>query len=93
MLWRQPEAASGGPAAKAGNDEDEGLENMRWKIAASLRGHRDDVLDLCWSPDASALVTGSIENICLLWDVEGRKAQVGDLFSLGAEPAVSAPMP
>ena len=53
-----------------------GVDSERWRIAASLRGHRDDVLDLCWSPDASALVTGSIENMCLLWEVDARKAQV-----------------
>ena len=30
----------------------------RWKIQGVLRGHSGDVLDLCWSPDASSLVTG-----------------------------------
>ncbi len=34
------------------------------------------MLDLSWSPDASALVTGSIENLCLLWDVDARKASL-----------------
>jgi WD40 repeat protein len=38
-------------------------------------GHSDDVIDAAWAPDATALLTGSIENVCVVWDVEKGKAQ------------------
>ncbi len=36
------------------------------------------MLDLAWSPDGSALVSGSIANECLVWDVETKKSLVGN---------------
>ena len=33
------------------------------------------MLSLSWAPDASALVSGSIENICILWDTESGKGK------------------
>jgi chromatin assembly factor 1 subunit B len=35
------------------------------------------VLDLAWAPAGSSLLSGGIENNCMLWDVEGRKSLVG----------------
>lgn len=34
-----------------------------------LRGHKEDVYDLCWSPDSLKLLSGSIDNTAILWDV------------------------
>ncbi|GIL93395.1 hypothetical protein Vretimale_17474 [Volvox reticuliferus] len=45
-----------------------------WRQVGLLRGHCDDVLDLAWAPDGSALISGGIENNCILWDVEARKS-------------------
>lgn len=47
-----------------------------WKAAATLRGHREDVQDLAWAPDGSALLTGSVENESMVFDVEARKTLV-----------------
>ncbi len=47
-----------------------------WKVSSALRGHAGDVHDLAWSPDGSALVSGSVENWAMLWDVEGRRGVV-----------------
>ena len=38
-------------------------------------GHAEDVNDACWAPDATALLTGSIENVCMVWDVSKGKGQ------------------
>lgn len=46
------------------------MESESAHMVAS-RGHTDDVQDIAWAPDASALVSGSIENICIVWDAEG----------------------
>jgi chromatin assembly factor 1 subunit B len=48
-----------------------------WRQVGLLRGHCDDVLDLAWAPAGSSLLSGGIENNCMLWDVEGRKSLVG----------------
>ncbi len=40
------------------------------------RGHADDVLDVAWSPDGTALLSGSIERLCYMWDVGTRKSVV-----------------
>ncbi|GIL54792.1 hypothetical protein Vafri_10487 [Volvox africanus] len=59
-------ASSGSSAAAAASG--------MWRQVGLLRGHCDDVLDLAWAPDGSALLSGGIENNCILWDVEGRKS-------------------
>jgi len=38
-------------------------------------GHAEDVNDACWAPDTTALLTGSIENVCMVWDVSKGKGQ------------------
>ena len=38
-------------------------------------GHADDVLDVAWAPDGSALLSGSIENVAVIWDIAKGKAQ------------------
>jgi hypothetical protein len=45
-------------------------------VLARRGGHSDDVFDLAWAPDASALLSGSIENICVLWDVDAGKSRL-----------------
>lgn len=39
-----------------------------------LRGHHSDVYDLCWSPDSTHLVSGSVDNTSIVWDVTVCKA-------------------
>jgi WD40 repeat protein len=33
------------------------------------RFHRKDVLDLQWSADGAFLISGSVDNSCIIWDV------------------------
>lgn len=42
----------------------------------SHRGHSQDVQDLSWAPDGSALVSASVENLCLVWDLESGRARL-----------------
>ena len=44
-----------------------------WRQSGVLRGHSDDVFDLAWAPLGVALVTGSVENTCIVWDVAKTK--------------------
>lgn len=38
-----------------------------------LRGHKEDIYDLCWSPSNLKLFSGSIDNTAILWDISKGK--------------------
>ncbi|KAK7358831.1 hypothetical protein VNO77_00771 [Canavalia gladiata] len=40
-----------------------------WKVLKMLRSHHKDILDLQWSTDATYLISGSVDNCCIIWDV------------------------
>ncbi|XP_034222155.1 chromatin assembly factor 1 subunit FAS2 isoform X2 [Prunus dulcis] len=40
-----------------------------WKVLKTLSFHRKDVLDLQWSTDGAFLISGSVDNSCIIWDV------------------------
>lgn len=37
-----------------------------WKI---LRGHVQDIYDINWSPDSKHLISGSVDNTAIMWDI------------------------
>lgn len=39
-----------------------------WVVLKVLRGHKEDIYDLCWSPDDAKLLSGSIDNTAIIWD-------------------------
>ena len=39
-------------------------------IHKTLRGHLQDVYDLCWSADGAHLISGAVDNTAILWDVQ-----------------------
>ena len=41
----------------------------QWLGIRILRGHMEDVYDLCWSPDSNNLISGSVDNSAIMWDV------------------------
>ncbi|KAF4521085.1 hypothetical protein B566_EDAN010959 [Ephemera danica] len=76
MLWR--------PKAKDSKEEPVDLwdDNQQkevecteqWQMVKILRGHMEDVYDLSWSPDALFLVSGSVDNSAIIWDItKGQK--------------------
>ncbi|PKA65694.1 Chromatin assembly factor 1 subunit FAS2 [Apostasia shenzhenica] len=44
-------------------------DSSAWKVLKTLLYHHKDVLDLQWSPDGGYLITGSVDNTCIIWDV------------------------
>ena len=53
---------------------DEEIANEVWKPYKILRGHLQDVSDICWSPDGQRLVSGSVDNTAIVWDIhKGQK--------------------
>lgn len=48
-----------------------------WKLSKNLRFHAKDVLDLQWSSDGTLLVSGSVDNTVIIWDIgKGSPQQV-----------------
>ncbi|EDW01114.1 chromatin assembly factor 1 subunit B [Drosophila grimshawi] len=45
-----------------------------WLTLKVLRGHREDVYDLSWAPNSQFLITGSVDNTAMLWDVHKGKS-------------------
>ncbi|CAH0474794.1 unnamed protein product [Peronospora belbahrii] len=64
ILWTKPKTAG---------------DNWRWDQISSLSdvgrtilslGHKGDITDLAWSPDSAFLCSSSVDNRCVIWDVE-----------------------
>lgn len=45
---------------------------MIWK---TLRGHLEDVYDLSWSMDSLSIISGSVDNTAVIWDVKKGKSK------------------
>nr|XP_002127701.1 chromatin assembly factor 1 subunit B-like isoform X1 [Ciona intestinalis] len=58
-------------------DPDDGKNIEVWCAAKILRGHLEDINDLCWSSDDLYIVTGSVDHTAVLWDVnKGQKMAI-----------------
>ena len=66
VVWRALEQQQQQGDARKGLTEAE--QEVSWKVACILRGHSDDVQDICWSPDGTMLVSGSVDNTAIIWD-------------------------
>ncbi|XP_076257991.1 chromatin assembly factor 1, p105 subunit [Rhynchophorus ferrugineus] len=44
-----------------------------WIVYKVLRGHKEDVYDLSWSIDNSKILSGSVDNTAILWDINKGK--------------------
>ncbi|XP_003699444.2 chromatin assembly factor 1, p105 subunit [Megachile rotundata] len=71
ILWKQKEDCE----FFINSDENENKEQWTsWKV---LRGHLEDVYDISWSPDSNMLVSGSVDNTAILWDIhKGRSVAI-----------------
>lgn len=56
--------------------DDEGEQDREtWLIYKTLRGHLEDVYDISWSLDSLRLVSGSVDNTAIIWDMKKGKSQ------------------
>lgn len=76
LLWKLSDV----PTTSNNIFQDEDADNKEtWVIHKSLRGHLGDIYDLCWSPDCRFLVSGSIDNSAIVWDIQ--KDQKAAIFN------------
>ncbi|KAG5677943.1 hypothetical protein PVAND_007657 [Polypedilum vanderplanki] len=72
FIWKQK------PDAEAVNifDRDDGSESDKeiWLSYKTLRGHMEDVYDLSFSADSQYLISGSVDNTAMIWDIAKAKS-------------------
>lgn len=61
------------------NDDDESKEN--WYSFRTFRGHLEDILDISWSNNSTILISGSVDNSVIVWNVN-----TGDKLAILREP-------
>lgn len=57
-------------------DDNNEQDKEVWTIFKTLRGHLDDVYDLSWSMDSLHLLSGSIDNTAIVWEVKKGRHKV-----------------
>lgn len=71
FIWRQkPEAESYSIFDK---DNCSGQDKETWLSFKTLRGHMEDVYDLAWAPNSEFLISGSVDNKAIVWDIQKGK--------------------
>lgn len=72
IVWKKKaECADGG-----GNLFDDSSDNDKetWLTYKTLRGHLEDIYDLSFSSDSNFLISGSVDNTAMVWDVQKAKS-------------------
>uniref|UniRef100_A0A1B0A0W6 CAF1B/HIR1 beta-propeller domain-containing protein n=1 Tax=Glossina pallidipes TaxID=7398 RepID=A0A1B0A0W6_GLOPL len=54
-------------------DNNNEQDKETWVTLKVLRGHMEDIYDLSWSPNSLYLVSGSVDNSAMIWDVQKGK--------------------
>jgi chromatin assembly factor 1 subunit B len=49
------------------------LEKITWSNHKILRGHLSDIYDISWSPDSKFLISGSVDNSAIIFNMEKGK--------------------
>uniref|UniRef100_A0A286XYU0 Chromatin assembly factor 1 subunit B n=1 Tax=Cavia porcellus TaxID=10141 RepID=A0A286XYU0_CAVPO len=76
LLWRVNDSKE--PEQIAFQDEDEAqLNKENWTVVKTLRGHLEDVYDICWATDGNLMASASVDNTAIIWDVsKGQKMSI-----------------
>lgn len=67
ILWKQQKDDTFNHLEETNQDKE------HWSALKILRGHLDDVCDLSWSANSNFLISGSVDNTAILWDIQKGK--------------------
>ncbi|XP_076603181.1 chromatin assembly factor 1 subunit B [Chaetodon auriga] len=74
LLWKLNDSKEPEQAPVFQEDEDAQLNIESWSVVKTLRGHIEDVYDICWTRDGNFMVSGSVDNTAVMWDInKGQK--------------------
>ncbi|KAM4700177.1 chromatin assembly factor 1 subunit B isoform 2-T2 [Discoglossus pictus] len=58
-------------------EEEPELNKENWTVVKTLRGHLEDVYDICWTLDSNFMASASVDNTAIMWDVnKGQKISI-----------------
>ncbi|KAK9498527.1 hypothetical protein O3M35_003140 [Rhynocoris fuscipes] len=70
ILWKQKTDLDAPELPDEDNEKIDSSETKeQWVQLKVLRGHLNDIYDICWSPDSVHLISGSVDNSAIIWDV------------------------
>ncbi|XP_053352641.1 chromatin assembly factor 1 subunit B [Clarias gariepinus] len=70
LLWKINDNKEVEQAPTFQEEEDALLNKESWNVVKTLRGHIEDVYDLSWTSDGNFLVSGSVDNTAIMWDIQ-----------------------
>uniref|UniRef100_A0A667WWL6 Chromatin assembly factor 1, subunit B n=1 Tax=Myripristis murdjan TaxID=586833 RepID=A0A667WWL6_9TELE len=74
LLWKLNDSKEPEQAPVFQEDEDAQLNKESWSVVKTLRGHIEDVYDISWTRDGNFMVSGSVDNTAIMWDItKGQK--------------------
>ncbi|XP_061647879.1 chromatin assembly factor 1 subunit B [Phyllopteryx taeniolatus] len=74
LLWKLNDSKEPEQAPVFQEEEDAQLNKESWSVVKTLRGHIEDVYDICWTRDGNCMVSGSVDNTAIMWDInKGQK--------------------
>uniref|UniRef100_A0A8C3KWH7 Chromatin assembly factor 1 subunit B n=1 Tax=Chrysolophus pictus TaxID=9089 RepID=A0A8C3KWH7_CHRPC len=76
LLWKLNDSKELEPLAFQDEDEAQ-LNKENWTVVKTLRGHLEDVYDICWTSDGNYMASASVDNTAIMWDViKGQKVSI-----------------
>ncbi|XP_021260907.1 chromatin assembly factor 1 subunit B isoform X1 [Numida meleagris] len=76
LLWKLNDSKELEPLAFQDEDEAQ-LNKENWTVVKTLRGHLEDVYDICWTSDGNFMASASVDNTAIMWDVnKGQKVSI-----------------
>ncbi|XP_048351387.1 chromatin assembly factor 1 subunit B [Sphaerodactylus townsendi] len=77
LLWKLNDNKELEPVAFQDDDDNNQLNKENWTVIKTLRGHLEDVYDICWTPDGNYMASASVDNTAIMWDVsKGQKVSI-----------------
>uniref|UniRef100_A0A2D4I4A4 Chromatin assembly factor 1 subunit B n=1 Tax=Micrurus lemniscatus lemniscatus TaxID=129467 RepID=A0A2D4I4A4_MICLE len=77
LLWKLNDNKELEAAVFQDVEGDNQLNKENWTVIKTLRGHLEDVYDICWTPDGNYMASASVDNTAILWDViKGQKVSI-----------------
>uniref|UniRef100_A0AAY4DBE1 Chromatin assembly factor 1 subunit B n=1 Tax=Denticeps clupeoides TaxID=299321 RepID=A0AAY4DBE1_9TELE len=74
LLWKLNDSKEVEQFPTFQEEEDAQLNKESWTVVKTLRGHIEDVYDLSWTRDGNFMVSGSVDNTAIMWDIiKGQK--------------------
>ncbi|XP_039912886.1 chromatin assembly factor 1 subunit B isoform X1 [Hirundo rustica] len=76
LLWKLNDSKELEPLVFQDEDEAQ-LNKENWAVVKTLRGHLEDVYDICWTSDGNFMASASVDNTAIMWDVsKGQKVSI-----------------